>query len=91
MATLLRINHVKTRKEHRCFACLKKFPKGTTMEVATSLDGGSIHDSYVCAECEVFLKEHFDLCFDPHEQGFHEGCVRDARDQYKELLEGGSN
>ncbi len=89
MAELVHVKQVKTKKQHRCFACLERFPAGTEMTIATNRDGGDIYDVYTCQECEDFMREHKDLCFDDQEGVYHEGCVREVKSQYREVLEGG--
>ena len=46
---------VKTRKEHRCWGCMRKFPAGVEMQAVTSADAGTVSTSYWCADCENFL------------------------------------
>lgn len=91
MVELLRTKHVKTRKPHKCFACLEEFPAGTEMQVSTNVDDGHIYNLYICEKCEEFMNKHHDLCFDPFEQIYREGCVREARAERKEILKGGKN
>lgn len=49
---------VKTRKEHRCFGCARKFPKGAQMEKIDNADEGTIHSSYWCDVCTAYWTEH---------------------------------
>lgn len=49
---LLRENKVVTRKEHRCFGCGRKFPKGSKMLFSVYADCGTAYNSYLCETCE---------------------------------------
>ena len=82
----LRVKEVKTRKTRRCFGCLEIFPPDTKMMMRTNVGDGRIYDIYICEDCKDFMTENDDLCLDPWEDCYHEGCVREAR---SELLEGG--
>ena len=65
MATVLKDKIVTTRKEHRCFACLRKFPAGTEMNywfIAAGYDTGG---GYTCETCQqimgqIDLDEYYD-------------------------------
>ena len=48
MADVLSQKDVKTRKEHKCFGCGRKFEKGSILSRVTSVDGGQISTSYWC-------------------------------------------
>lgn len=49
---------VKTRKEHHCFGCGRKMPKGTEMEAITFTDGGIIDTERWCNVCMDYWNEH---------------------------------
>ena len=49
---------VETRKEHFCWGCARKFPKGSQLERITSSDGSEINSSYWCATCSQYWREH---------------------------------
>ena len=72
----VRSKYVKTRKQHRCLGCLENFPAGTEMLAQTNIGDGRIYTIYICEECEEFMSENHDLCFDPVEFCYHEGCVK---------------
>ena len=46
MADVLSQKDVKTRKEHECFGCGRKFEKGSILSGVTSVDDGKISTSY---------------------------------------------
>lgn len=51
---------VKTRKEHTCFGCRRKMPKGSKLERITSVDGGDISTNYWCNVCQSYWNEHME-------------------------------
>jgi hypothetical protein len=51
-------NRVWTRKEHSCWACGLKLPKGSDMHSTVWVDGGDITRSYWCLPCNAFLNEN---------------------------------
>ena len=84
MVELIHTKEVKTRKPHRCFACSELFPAGTKMLLTTNKNEGDIYNLYTCKECEEFMNKHHDLCYDPFDYSYPEGCVREARLELKE-------
>jgi hypothetical protein len=46
---------VKTRKEHRCWGCMRKFPAGVEMQATTCADQGTVSTAYWCDDCSEFL------------------------------------
>jgi len=54
---ILKHNIVKTRKDHRCWGCARKFEKGTKMDSITSVDGGEISTDYWCSTCVKYWNE----------------------------------
>lgn len=52
MTEVLTDKQVKTRKPHKCWGCLKKFPSGTTMRVVVSVDRDGINQFYFCQHCD---------------------------------------
>lgn len=50
--TVLRVQQVKTRKEHRCYGCARMFPAGTPMRVCAGPDGDTFMQSYWCSTCQ---------------------------------------
>ena len=87
----VRSKYVITRKLHKCFGCLESFPAGTEMLAQTNIGDGRIYTIYICDECEDFMTKNHDLCYDPSGFCYQEGCVRDARAEHQEALEGGGN
>lgn len=49
---------ITTRKEHNCFGCARKIPKGSTMELVTSVDGGVINSERWCSVCQSYWSKH---------------------------------
>lgn len=46
---------VKTKKDHCCHGCGKKYPAGTQMVKNVSVDGGDFSSTYWCLICEEFM------------------------------------
>ena len=61
---------VKTRKEYRCWGCMRKFPVGTSMQAVTCADEGTVSTAYWCDDCEQFLST---LDMDDLQDGFAYG------------------
>lgn len=57
---IIAIKNVITRKEHNCFGCARKMPKGTTMQLATSVDGGVISTERWCSVCQAYWSKHME-------------------------------
>ena len=53
MSTVISDKKVKTRAEHICFGCARKFPKGSTMHREGIADGGTVWTSYLCETCKA--------------------------------------
>lgn len=51
---------VTTRKEHHCYGCARKFPKGSRLQVVTSVDGGEIGSAYWCPTCQAYWQKHME-------------------------------
>ena len=68
---ILSDNVVKTRKEHRCDACCRKFQKGTQMRTQVVVDSGQIGTYRTCPTCTELLSKYpnefmnCDNCFEP--------------------------
>lgn len=60
MADVLSQKDVKTRKEHECFGCGRKFEKGSILSRVTSVDGGQISTSYWCDTCNEYWNKYMD-------------------------------
>lgn len=56
MATVLKELNVKTRKIHRCFSCLRIFPKGTLMTYQVGIFEGDFCTTYACSTCLEIMK-----------------------------------
>ena len=52
MKDILENKRVITRKQHQCWGCNRKFPKGSSMSVFVSAENGNIVRSYWCNDCE---------------------------------------
>ena len=66
--------NVRTRKEHRCWGCARKFPKGTELRVLVAAECGEIYSTYWCDTCDAYWDKHMrgedgiamgELCDDP--------------------------
>ena len=51
---------VKTKKDHKCFGCARKFPKGSKLQRITSADGGEIQSNYWCDVCQEYWSEYME-------------------------------
>lgn len=80
MVTVLTNKEVTTRKPHKCFMCLRKFPEKTRMHVQNNVCDREIYSIYSCMTCEE-LKSLIDLTDGEH--AYQEGCV------YEEVYERG--
>lgn len=54
---LIRNGHSKTRKEHRCWGCSRRFPAGTILAYTVSTDMGCIGTAFFCPVCEAYSSE----------------------------------
>ena len=70
---------VTTQKEHTCWGCGIKHPKGTRMRYTVCVDGGDLSSPYWCNICEAVLDE---LEYWEKEDGFRMG---DIKDEYNDL------
>lgn len=68
--TSLKHQKVKIRKPHRCFCCLRVFPKGDMMISWTGIYEGDFNHGYNCLTCEEIMKLDKD-----NYEGFEEGFV----------------
>ena len=50
---------VKTRKDHVCWGCARKIPKGSLMTVVVSAEGSKIDRVYWCMVCEEYSMKHW--------------------------------
>ena len=64
----------KTRKEHKCFGCCKKFPIGSTVIYISGVYEGNFNAYYLCDECDEYITEYPDIARD----GYEEGEIGDA-------------
>jgi len=51
MATVLKNLNVTTKKVHRCFSCLRKFPVNTEMRYQVCIYEGDFCTTYACKTC----------------------------------------
>lgn len=70
MGTVLTSKLVKTRKEHRCFGCSRKFSAGTMMQRDTVVDD-RMFTCHLCETCVKVVRER------PYGDEFYEGQLRD--------------
>jgi len=57
---ILENKDVKTNKEHCCFGCSRKFPKGTVLNYNKTVDGGVISSAYWCKTCMEYWKRYME-------------------------------
>jgi hypothetical protein len=60
MSTLLSSKLVKTKREHICFGCGRKFDKDTNMIRSSFADNGTAFTTYLCQSCEKYCHDNFD-------------------------------
>ena len=72
--TIISTKEVNTRKAHQCFACLRTYPAGTKMRRQVNVID-DIYSVYSCQTCDTIMSEFRDLCEDPVEGWYPEGCV----------------
>jgi hypothetical protein len=72
---------VKTRKEHHCCGCSRKFPKGSKLERVTGTDGDNISSVYWCDVCLKYWDKY--MSYDD-EIGFGELRSED-RERWEEI------
>lgn len=51
---------VVTRKEHHCFGCGRKFPKGSKLNFNKIVDGGTISSAYWCPVCIEYWSRYME-------------------------------
>lgn len=49
---------VLTRKEHRCWGCAIKYPKGTIMKVCVGTENGKMESVYWCKTCQEYCTRY---------------------------------
>jgi DNA-directed RNA polymerase subunit RPC12/RpoP len=75
MVTNISQKKVQTRKPHKCFACGREFPKGTTMVSSTNVFDNRIYTLYTCETCDTLISKHSKWLLDEQENYYPEGCV----------------
>ncbi|MCK9442312.1 MAG: hypothetical protein M0Q13_12945 [Methanothrix sp.] len=81
--TLFSSKHVKTKKEHECWGCLRKIPINTIMLYETWLWENEFVHGYFCDICENVR----DLVFHTYElESISEGQLKEF-DEWYEMLE----
>lgn len=58
MVEILEMKTVKTRKDHCCWGCDRKFEKGNNLNVIKSVDGGSVFSTYWCMVCQEYWNKY---------------------------------
>ena len=72
MITVLRSKDIKkTRKDHRCYGCLKVIPAGSPAHVQVNTDMG-VGSLYTHQSCEEIIQEMYH-----HDDSLSEGCATD--------------
>jgi hypothetical protein len=75
MSEILSEKHVKTRKEHVCWGCAEKYPKGEYMWRLTHVDSNNtIYNTYLCEVCEEYEDRYLDF-FDLQD-GYCQGALK---------------
>ncbi len=73
---------VLTRKEHRCFACWRKFPPKTSMNYNVSISDDGLYDCYSCPTCQLLMVEYGEHLYNECEGVYDEQCVIEAMDYF---------
>lgn len=60
MSNVIKHKTVKTKKDHKCFGCGRKFEKGSILTSVTSVDGGEISTNYWCDVCNEYWDKFMD-------------------------------
>ena len=78
----IKTTEVITRKEHRCWGCMRTFPAKTIMEVSVCVDAGELLRTYTCKDCSDFIQtlDAYEL-----EDGFCEGDLLNY-DEYRDKI-----
>lgn len=76
MIEVLNDKKVVTRKPHECIGCGEIFPKGTRMNLQTSVQDCGICSVYTCLDCER-LMPYWDTSL---EDGYPYGFARELMD-----------
>jgi hypothetical protein len=77
MATIISQKIVTIRKQHQCFACLRRFPTGTIMRSQVNdYDGWCC--AYSCQTCDKLMGDYNETFFDDADNVYPEGCVSEA-------------
>lgn len=82
--TVLDDEFVKTRKQHRCFGCTRRFPVGSTLRRQTSVDSDGIQTTYMCTVC---LKVHARNAEAEGDDCFYYGDLREFHEWSNVLVE----
>ena len=68
---------VKTRKEHWCHGCCRKFPVGSRLNYCSGLFDGEFYSCYYCKVCDDYINEHRK----DFEDGIAEGDVKEVMNE----------
>jgi hypothetical protein len=85
MSDVLLNKIVKTRKEHSCWGCKRKFPKGTMMNLIKNAGEGIVFNSYWCEICDKYLQDNPDILMEG--DGICEGDLLNEEDLVKLIEE----
>lgn len=80
----LRWKKVKTRKEHFCWGCARKFPIGSRLESGVSVYERKLYSVYWCETCQKILNENYDS-----DDTFGFGELGKNDEQLKKILSSG--
>ena len=70
---------VKTRKEHLCDACHRRFPKGSIMRSQVNVGDGGIYNWRECETCTQLLSKHREVFTNPGDFNIcYSNCVNEA-------------
>ena len=72
---LISEKQVKTRKQHKCFACGRLFPVHSEMYRQTNKSEGEIYNIYTCPTCKQLMRDAGGKLYDYGEECFHNDCV----------------
>lgn len=72
MSTTLKYKEVTSRKQHKCFSCLRIFPPRTKLRYWVGIYDGDFGSVYNCVTCDEIMKR----CNDDGE-GYPQGFVQE--------------
>lgn len=82
MSYIITQKEVITRKEQKCFGCVRKFPRNTKM-LRSSIKDDIIFTAYLCPTCQKVASER------RGRDEFYEGDLYELAIEAEQLLRGG--